>query len=33
MQREKDIQAQLYVSIIVCENCGDYSIEIEQCDV
>lgn len=22
-----------YVSVMVCVNCGDYSIEIEQCDV
>jgi len=33
LQKEGKIDNSFIVSVIVCINCGEYSIEIEQCDV
>jgi hypothetical protein len=33
LEREGKVDNSYIVSIVVCENCGEYSIDIEQCEV
>lgn len=33
MERQKVVDDSYFVSVMVCENCGHYSVEIEECEV